>query len=607
MYRVRKLTQNDVVLSSNYASYDGTEKEVGVTVKANGITLDKDIDYTVDFTNNINVSSNAKVTVTAISQNYSGIINKTFEIIDKDILEISGINNNQVIKYTGEEVVLDGNIIVSTNTDNITKDDLTVKYYDKNNNLINRPSDIGKYSVVYSYENDNYIGEKKINFEIIKADSINPDEVNNIFDGLKDNKLSSIEFTSTGLTWDNPNEAIKEGYNSYSASYVKDSDSNHYTVNHINITVYGKVKTDINTSVNGLGGTITSSSQDVLEGTTKTITVTPNEGYRIKNVTINGEEVGVNNNNTISVTAGKENLNIVASFEEIIYELNISGSNVVVDPNGIIEVDYNSSENLVIDTKKGYKLTSITINNVENIDSLNDKTLSLNNISEDTNVVIKAQKISYEVVEGARQTYTINEDDKATFKINAAYSLFKNGGAVLVDKTIVDEGSYTSKDGSVIINFNKEFLDSLALGVHTLDVKLPDGGTASTTSSDSRAIVDPTTFTIAKVTTRTITNNSSTNKGNSGSYVIDGTSKKNSNIVINPNTSASSNNKDSKNSSSNTIVKPSKKVSTKNNSKKSPTTEDTIMKYFFISITSLLVIIIFIVLLKRKNKKDDID
>ena len=101
--------------------------------------------------------------------------------------------------------------------------------------------------------------------------------------------------------------------------------------------------------------------------------------------------------------------------------------------------------------------------------------------------------ITYEFVEGANQTYTINKDDTATFKINADYSLFENGGKVYIDDTLVSSDKYTSKTGSTIITFTKDYMSSLSEGEHTLKVAFNNGGSATTK------------FTVAKADTTTTT------------------------------------------------------------------------------------------------------
>ena len=90
----------------------------------------------------------------------------------------------------------------------------------------------------------------------------------------------------------------------------------------------------------------------------------------------------------------------------------------------------------------------------------------------------------YKFTEGANQTYTIDQNTEARFRINADYSLFDK--KVYVDDILVDGANYTSESGSTIITFSKEYIDTLAIGQHTLKVAFTDGGKAKTTFTIAR-------------------------------------------------------------------------------------------------------------------------
>lgn len=87
--------------------------------------------------------------------------------------------------------------------------------------------------------------------------------------------------------------------------------------------------------------------------------------------------------------------------------------------------------------------------------------------------------IVYQVLEGANQIYTLGKEG-ATFRINADYSLFVNGGKVYVDDKLVSSDYYTSKSGSTIITFTNEYMSSLSEGEHTLKVAFNNNGIATT-------------------------------------------------------------------------------------------------------------------------------
>ncbi len=84
----------------------------------------------------------------------------------------------------------------------------------------------------------------------------------------------------------------------------------------------------------------------------------------------------------------------------------------------------------------------------------------------------------YKFTEGANQTYTIDESKNATFRIDADYSLFD--GKLYIDGILVDAKNYKAVSGSTVITLNKEYVDTLSVGEHTIKVEFSDGGSATT-------------------------------------------------------------------------------------------------------------------------------
>lgn len=84
----------------------------------------------------------------------------------------------------------------------------------------------------------------------------------------------------------------------------------------------------------------------------------------------------------------------------------------------------------------------------------------------------------YQVIEGANPKYTIDKDSDMTFRIDADYSLFDK--KVYIDNELVDVNNYTSKEGSTIIVFNKDYVSTLNVGKHTLKVVFSDNNEALT-------------------------------------------------------------------------------------------------------------------------------
>lgn len=471
-----ELQATNISLQYTTVRYDGNPKTPTVTVKVNGNTLASGTDYEVGYSNNTSIGT-ATVTVTG-KGNYEGTPTKNFEIKNKDVLTISGIENQQVT-YTGNPVSLVGTLTVSNG---IAPSALTEKWYNSSDAEISKPTNVGLYKVVYSYEDDDYVGSKTVNVEITKKVSVAPTVTNK--KGTAGDTLSTVSLP-TNAEWVSPDEVITVGDNNYQAKYTKNGDTTNYTTVTFNVNVYGLSKVNITTNVtNIIGGTISEGKVDALEGTKYTVTFTPNAGYEIDNVKVNGTLKTVRNNK-LELTVGNQDINVVVTYKKIQYKITINDvENATITPNGMILVDYNSNKEFVITANAGYKLTSVKVNGVEKLASIVDDKLVLENILSDAEIVVTVEKITYKVVEGAGQTYTITKDGSATFKINGEFSLFDK---VYVDGNLVAEENYTAKSGSTIITFKPDYMNSLAEGKHTLKVTYTDGGDATTT------------FTIAKV------------------------------------------------------------------------------------------------------------
>ena len=84
----------------------------------------------------------------------------------------------------------------------------------------------------------------------------------------------------------------------------------------------------------------------------------------------------------------------------------------------------------------------------------------------------------YKFTEGANQIYVIDESKNAIFRIDADFSLFD--GKVYIDDALLDAKNYQAESGSTVIILNKEYVDTLLDGEHTIKVEFSDSGSATT-------------------------------------------------------------------------------------------------------------------------------
>ena len=345
---------------------------------------------------------------------------------------------------------------------------------------------VGDYSFTCSlvdkdnYEwNDGTIDDYTVNWSIIKA---TPNyEVPTGLTSVKGKVLSDVVLPY-GFTWDTPNLVLNAGKHTYKATYTPKDTNNYNVVNDIDIEVDVKdlfdVMTAVDGGISGGNGTITPSKIDVIEGSKVIIEFTPNTGYMIDKVLVNGVNTPVVGNK-LELTVNEEK-EVVVSYKKIPFTVTVKDvTGATITPNGAVSVNYGDDKEFNITINHGYKLIKILVNGTDKTTDMVNGKLILSNITANMELEVVVEKIVYEVTEGANQKYTITKNSEAKFKINADYSLFD--GKVYIDNVLVDPENYTSESGSTIITFKKEFVDSLSAGEHTLKVTFTDGGEATTT------------------------------------------------------------------------------------------------------------------------------
>jgi len=331
-----EISSSDISLSENVYKYNGASQTPSVTVTVGNTTIsanDYDVEFSADTIGNDESDTTVTVTVrTKNNTNISGEATTTYTITPREALTISGIEDNQRVIYNGSPVVLEGNVMVEENPGGIKAEDLTVQWYASDGvTVIDRPTNAGSYKVVYSYEDADYRGALVVNFEITKAESPAPIEVETDFKIAAGQTLADLEGERTiGFNWTNSDTVVTQGNNVYTATYAYNGDAENYETLSLNIPVYGLAHVHINV-VESEGGEVTVSSQEVLEGETVTITITPNSGRVLGSITINGVDYTNSvDDNTLSIAAGADDIEIASNFTSIQYSV-IEGAGQIID------------------------------------------------------------------------------------------------------------------------------------------------------------------------------------------------------------------------------------------------------------------------------------
>ena len=481
---VNKTDVNISGLSNNETfTYDGNPKMPTGTISVNAGTVnvsDLEVKYQGTGTTSYNSATaptNAGTyTVTYkvpdTNTNYTGTFSVAFTIKKAQLDKVTIVKDT--FEYTGDEIVpQDSNF--DLNKMNFSGDI--------------KATNVGNYSITVSLKDkDNYEWKDGTTTDLVLNWSITqatPDyTVPTGLTSVKGKILADVVLP-TGFTWNAPATVLTVGTNTYKATYTPVDTTNYKTITDIDIEVDVKNTFNVITSVPGGNGTITPSKIDVIEGSKVKITFTPNTGYMVDKVLVNGIEKTVTGNE-IEITVDEEKT-VEVSYKKIPFTITVEEvTGATVNPDGSVTVSYGDNKDFTITANTGYKLVKVLVNDVEK--ALDGNTLKLKNITSNMKIKVVVEKIEYKVIEGAEQTYTIKEDTEARFRIDADYNLFNN--KVYVDNVLVDSSNYTSKSGSTIIVLNKDYVDTLAVGEHTLKVAFTDGGEAETTFTIARKAED---------------------------------------------------------------------------------------------------------------------
>ena len=472
---VNKTDVNISGLSNNETfTYDGNPKMPTGTISVNDGTVnvsDLEVKYQGTGTTSYNSATaptnvgtyTVTYKVADSNSDYTGTFSVAFTIKKAQLEKVTLVEDT--FEYTGDEIVpQDSNF--DLNKMNFSGDI--------------KATNVGNYSITVSLKDkDNYEWKDGTTTDLVLNWSITQATPNyTVPTGLtsEKGKILADVVLPTGFTWNAPATVLTVGKTKYKATFTPVDTTNYKTITDIDIEVDVKNTFNVITSVPGGNGTITPSKIDVIEGSKVKITFTPNTGYMIDKVLVNGTEKTVTGNE-IEITVDEEKT-VEVSYKKIPFTITVEEvTGATVNPDGTVTVGYGDNKDFTITANIGYKLVKVLVNDVEK--ALDGNTLKLKNITSNMKIKVVVEKIEYKVIEGAEQTYTIKEDTEARFRIDADYSLFNN--KVYVDNVLVDSSNYTSKSGSTIIVLNKDYVDTLAVGEHTLKVAFADGGEAETT------------------------------------------------------------------------------------------------------------------------------
>jgi len=252
-----------------------------------------------------------------------------------------------------------------------------------------------------------------------------------------------------------------------------------YTLSNItgnsSITVKFAIRTYTITVTQGANGTIAPGTTTVNYGANQTFSVTPNTGYHIDSVIVDGANVGAGTSVTFNnVTA---NHTLTARYAIDVFTITVTNpTNGTITPSGTISVNYGGSQTFTITPNAGYRIDSIFVNGAY-VGSTSPYTLS--NITGNSSITVKFAIRTYTitVTQGANGTIapgttTVNYGANQTFSVtpNTGYHI----DSVIVDGANVGAGTSVTFNN---VTANHTLTARYAIDVFTITVTNPTNGT----------------------------------------------------------------------------------------------------------------------------------
>ena len=227
----------------------------------------------------------------------------------------------------------------------------------------------------------------------------------------KSSSFTIVEGTSTIVTF-----TPDDGYSIKSVK-LNETDitstvkNNQYTISNISSNITLEVEYEAITytlSIKAVGNGSVTYDETVISGKTSTFTVsygadavvsfTPDEGYRIKSVKVNGTDVTSNvENNQYTITNITTDTSLEVEFERITYTLSITatGSGTIsyndVSTRGktnTFNVVESSSAKLSIIPDEGYRIKSLMVNSVDVTSDIRDGKYTISNVTANTTIEV---------------------------------------------------------------------------------------------------------------------------------------------------------------------------------------------------------------------------
>ena len=215
------------------------------------------------------------------------------------------------------------------------------------------------------------------------------------------------------------------------------------------------------------GGTVSpNGTQTVTEGNNFTFTATPNDCYEIASVTVDGNNVSLNANNSYTISNVTANHTVNVTFNQITYTIAASAENGgTITPAGNTTVNCGENQSYTIAANNGYRILDVVVDgqSVGAVESYSFDNVTANHNISATFIAVLNIEINADAEGGSvtpTGTQTLDEGESFTFTVTPdnCYEIGNvtvNGIAVTLDAN----NSYTinnvTADQDIDVTFNQ--------------------------------------------------------------------------------------------------------------------------------------------------------
>lgn len=168
---------------------------------------------------------------------------------------------------------------------------------------------------------------------------------------------------------------------------------------------FQKLTYTVTATVNGTGGNVSVSPDEVEHGGSVTIKVTPDEGYTVGSVqTADGTPLTPNEDGTYTLANVTEDQTITVTFQQQTYtvtaKVNGTGGKVSVSSE---KVEHGGSVTITVTPNEGYTVGSVQDNGADVTKQVENNTYTLTNVTADHDITVTFQKLTSRTVSTPEQ------------------------------------------------------------------------------------------------------------------------------------------------------------------------------------------------------------